>query len=67
MLLFYGNFPRHKTALQAARANLKRQSRPVNLGLYLFYIGPPSSAGAVLGMAHPVPGNGMFTANIASS
>jgi hypothetical protein len=52
-------------ALETTGADFKGQGCTLYLSFYLYQIGPPGAAGMVLGMAYLVPGNGVFSANIA--
>jgi hypothetical protein len=60
-LHFFGD----KIASQAAGANFQGYRGTAHLGLYLFKVGFPGTAGMVLGMTYRIAADGVLSANIA--
>jgi hypothetical protein len=63
ILLLY--FLSDKIAFQAPGADLKGDGGAVDQGLYLLQIRLPGTAEMILGMAHRITGDGVFSADIA--
>jgi hypothetical protein len=60
------DFPGNLVALEAAGADLKGYRGAVELGFYLLEVRFPGAAGVVVGVAYLVPGDGVFSADIAT-
>jgi hypothetical protein len=54
-----------KIAFKTAGAYLEGNGGPLDFGLDLFQIRLPGTAGMILGMAHRIAGDGVFSAYIA--